>query len=91
MKAKIWNKKWWVKGQEEKELVERLTNNLLNAGFKIVGECEKVFEPQGFTKLWLLAESHLALHTFPEEDKSYIELSSCNKEKYKIFCRLLKK
>lgn len=29
--------------------------------------------------LWLLAESHFAIHTFPEENKMYIEISSCVK------------
>jgi S-adenosylmethionine decarboxylase len=32
-----------------------------------------------------LAESHLAIHTFPEEGKTYIELSSCNERMQKAF------
>lgn len=50
---------------------------------------EHYFTPQGYTALWLLSESHLAVHTFPEEQKSYIELSSCNGGKSKVFLEKL--
>ena len=50
---------------------------------------EHAFEPIGWTGIWLLAESHLAIHTFPEENKTYIEISSCNKEMYDEFLKLL--
>lgn len=46
---------------------------------------EHHFEPQGYTAVWLLAESHCALHTFPEENKAYVELSSCNIDMYTDF------
>lgn len=50
---------------------------------------EHHFSPQGYTCLWLLAESHLALHSFPEEAHTYIELSSCNAGKHRKFVDLL--
>lgn len=46
---------------------------------------EHHFEPQGYTALWLLGESHLAVHTFPEHGISYLELSSCMMDKYVLF------
>ena len=46
------------------------------------------FSPQGYTALWLLTESHFAVHTFPEFGRSYIELSSCNLEFYQAFLKL---
>lgn len=46
---------------------------------------EHYFEPQGYTCLWLLSESHFAIHTFPEANKTYIELSSCNRQMYENF------
>lgn len=58
---------------------------LLGAGFTILNFVEHHFQPQGYTALWLLAESHCALHTFPEEERSYIELSSCNGDLYVNF------
>lgn len=58
---------------------------LKTSGFGIIGFMEHFFEPQGYTGLWLISESHFAIHTFPEENKTYIELSSCNKEMYDQF------
>ena len=49
------------------------------------------FTPYGFTALYLLSESHLAIHTFPEENKSYIELSSCIDNPFYKFKDLLNK
>jgi len=34
-----------------------------------------------------LSESHFAIHTFPEENKFYWELSSCIEQKYVDFIR----
>jgi S-adenosylmethionine/arginine decarboxylase-like enzyme len=42
-------------------------------------------------KLYLLGESHFAIHTFPEHGKSYIELSSCNENMYIKCVEVLKK
>ena len=51
---------------------------------------EHHFEPQGYTALYLLAESHFAVHTFPEFGRTYYELSSCNMEYYVRFIELTK-
>lgn len=93
MKAKIWNKKKWIKCTitDNKKISVFYKNCLLESKFKILGEVEYVFTPQGYTKLFLLAESHFAIHTFPEHKKIYIELSSCNKQKYKDFVKIIKK
>lgn len=64
------------------EMLEQSTFNVLNYS-------EHHFEPQGWTALWLLGESHLAIHTFPEHKKSYIELSSCMMDKYVLFIERL--
>jgi S-adenosylmethionine decarboxylase len=61
---------------------------LKEAGFTILLFNEHHFPEQGYTCFWLLGESHLAIHTFPESGKSYIELSSCNKEKLEKFKKL---
>ncbi len=82
MKANMFNKSWWVTETREKEL-DRVLKGLLNdAGFNVRDEIECEFRPYGYTKLWLLSESHLAVHTFPEEGATYIELSSCNEQYY---------
>ena len=37
-----------------------------DAQLTLIGECFHQFEPQGVTGTVLLAESHLAIHTWPE-------------------------
>lgn len=60
-------------------------NILRRSGFNVLNVLEHHFQPQGYTALWLLSESHFAVHTFPEAGRSYIELSSCNLEFYQNF------
>lgn len=89
MKAKIFNDTYWVKKCNSKKLKDTLNKILNECKFNVLDFVEYEFKPQGYTALWLLAESHLAVHTFPEENKTYIELSSCNEEKSKIFnCKI---
>ena len=35
------------------------------------------FSPQGLTAIALLAESHIAIHTYPEENSIFVEVMSC--------------
>ena len=67
----------WIKYEDEKILKNRIEKDLIESGFTVIKMCEHFFEVQGYTGIWLLSESHLAIHSFPEEDKIYIELSSC--------------
>ncbi|MDH5288090.1 MAG: adenosylmethionine decarboxylase [Betaproteobacteria bacterium] len=48
------------------------------AGLTIVGERFHQFEPQGVTGAVILAESHLAIHTWPELDAVTIDVYVCN-------------
>jgi S-adenosylmethionine/arginine decarboxylase-like enzyme len=79
--------KWsgWITETDPVTLDNTYKTRLLTAGFKILKECEHHFQPYGYTKLYLLAESHFAIHTFPEEGKTYIELSSCVDEPFNRF------
>lgn len=85
MEAKIYNFNKWIGGTNPEQLKAFFIELLLKSGFKILQHIEHYFEPMGYTVIFLLAESHLAIHTFPEEDKSYIELSSCVKQYYDDF------
>ena len=58
---------------------------IIGSGFTVLKFIDHAFDSQGYTALWLLAESHCALHTFPEEQKAYLEISSCNSEMYVNF------
>ena len=61
---------------------------LREAGFKVIACSDHHFQPQGYTALWLLSESHFAVHTFPECGRSYIELSSGNLDCFNHFLNL---
>jgi len=45
--------------------------------FCILNKSEHKFEPQGITILYLLSESHLSVHTFPERKYIAIDLYTC--------------
>lgn len=89
MQAKIWNEADFITGIEDKHIKDFFESLLIKSGFNICGFMDKVFTPQGYTAIWLLCESHLAVHTFPEKKKIYYELASCNKKKYIKFCNLI--
>jgi S-adenosylmethionine decarboxylase len=90
MKAKIWNNKFWIKETRPNILKQKYTKLLKESNFKILSFKQHYFKPQGWTGIFIIAESHLAIHTFPEESKTYIEFSSCNKEKQKTFMKISK-
>lgn len=90
IKAQIDNFNGWIKENEPIKLKEYFDDLLSKCGFKIINFMEYHFEPQGYTALYLLSESHFAIHTFPEHGKSYIELSSCNEQYFLNFVKHLK-
>ena len=48
------------------------------SGLKIMGRAFHQFAPEGATGLFLLAESHLAIHTWPEFASVAVDLYVCN-------------
>lgn len=48
------------------------------SGLTIVGERFHQFDPQGVTGAVILAESHLAIHTWPEMGSVTIDVYVCN-------------
>jgi len=89
VKAEVWNKNKWIILTNPEKLKDMFSDILLKAGFSIINFQEHFFKPTGYTALWLLSESHFAIHTFPEENKSYIELSSCGREHFCNFLNIL--
>ncbi len=89
---KIFNLKGWLK-QTDATRIKNLFNKLLvQSSFRVLNYSDHQFPLDGFTAFWLLAESHLAVHTFTDSGWSYIELSSCNREKalnFLTLCNLL--
>lgn len=90
MQAKIWNFSEWIQKTNPSKIRQMFDEALRKSGFNILRFAEHHFSPQGYTGMWLLSESHFAVHIFPEFGKSYIELSSCNLEYYQEFLKLTK-
>lgn len=86
----MWNKAFWICLTDPNKLKTKYNDVLKKSGFRILNFVEHHFSPMGYTCLYLLGESHLAIHTFPEENKSYIELSSCNETYFNKFLYLEK-
>lgn len=89
MKAEIYNYQTWIATTDPVEIEASMEDMLNLAGFRILKKSTHHFQPHGFTAVWLLAESHLAVHSFPESGKTYIELSSCNAAKNRHFINLI--
>ncbi|RCK68591.1 adenosylmethionine decarboxylase [Desertihabitans brevis] len=47
------------------------------AGLTPLGETSHRFQPQGLSIAVLLAESHIAVHTWPEQGTAYVTLTTC--------------
>lgn len=90
MNAVMYNYNTWIEYEDEKILIPKFEKMLINSGFTVIKKVEHFFDIQGYTGLWLLAESHFAIHTFPEENKIYIEISSCVKNYFDKFVDGLK-
>ena len=45
--------------------------------YTILGEVDHEFHPQGCSFIFLLSESHLSLHTFPEKNHLAFDLYTC--------------
>lgn len=60
-----------------KPLMEKIIEEI---NLNVVGEAHKQFEPIGATCLYLLSESHLSAHSYPELRYLAIDLYHCSDE-----------
>jgi S-adenosylmethionine/arginine decarboxylase-like enzyme len=89
MKAQIYNYSTWIDEVNPDILFNMFNELLIESGFGVLKVIEEYFVPYGYTALFLLSESHLAIHTFPEHKQTYIELSSCVKQPFDNFIKKL--
>jgi len=60
------------------ELLQQLLVNICNKyNFEILKEINYSFNPQGCTILFLLSESHISIHTFPEKNHISFDIYTC--------------
>ena len=70
-------------------LAELLETALRMAGATILKMVGEKFQPQGVTLLFLLAESHASIHTWPEEGKAAVDLYTCGDSNPKLGCDMI--
>ncbi len=90
VKAEIYNFRAWTYSSDINSLVKTMNDALDYAGYTVLKFIDYKFPIKGYTSLWLLAESHLALHYFEEQNKCYIELSGCSLTMNESFRAFLK-
>ena len=61
------------------------------AKVEILNVSSHKFEPQGFTLVALLSESHFSFHTFPEREVISFDFFTCGKVNPKVALKILKK
>lgn len=59
------------------ELERSLVSAALAEGVTVLGILRNAFDPSGVTILLLLAESHVALHTYPNQGKAFFDAFTC--------------
>lgn len=70
-------------------LVDLLENAAVASGANVVQTIFKKFEPQGVTVICLLSESHISIHTWPEEGKAACDVYTCGDCNPKIGCDII--
>lgn len=89
MKAEIYTKEWWLSNCDAAWLKQTTNQAIKESGHEVLNVVEHHFEPYGYTCLYLISESHVAIHTFPEHNTAFIQISSCSKPKFKLFCKVV--
>jgi S-adenosylmethionine decarboxylase len=62
---------------DPQKLTTLLDNICQTYNYTILQKSQHIFEPQGFTTLYLLSESHISIHTFPEKNYAAIDIYTC--------------
>jgi S-adenosylmethionine decarboxylase len=58
-------------------LRKTLREAALACGATIMGWTEHIYQPQGYTLILMLSESHTSLHTYPEHNACFVDLFTC--------------
>jgi S-adenosylmethionine decarboxylase len=45
--------------------------------YNILNKADYVFSPQGITMIYMLSESHISIHTFPEKNYAAMDIYTC--------------
>lgn len=62
---------------DENLIVSALAEGITKSGATICGMQTKRFEPAGFTAMFLLSESHVSVHTYPDQNSLFFDAFTC--------------
>ncbi len=81
-----------VKKDYSPEFYEKVIYKIAKAAkVEILNVASHKFEPQGFTLVALLSESHFSFHTFPERGVISFDFFTCGKVNPKVALKILRK
>lgn len=64
---------------EKIDVVEKLLDEIASkCNFNVVAKSGHQFEPFGVTFVHVLAESHMSIHTYPENAAAYMDIFCCS-------------
>jgi S-adenosylmethionine decarboxylase len=66
---------WVSKATHLEKIMKRIAEK---CDFTVVNQAFHQFEPMGATGVLVLAESHFSAHTYPEDNKIYIDVFCCS-------------
>ena len=74
---------------DEHCLIDLLEYAAKSSGATVIQTISKKFDPQGVTVLCLLSESHISIHTWPEDGKAAVDVYTCGNCDPKIGCDII--
>jgi S-adenosylmethionine decarboxylase len=74
---------------DEHYLFQLLEEAAILSGATVLQTIYKKFDPQGVTVICLLSESHISIHTWPEEGKAAVDVYTCGNSNPKLGCDMI--
>lgn len=74
---------------DERFLIDLIENAAVVSGATVLKIVSHKFDPQGVTCICLLSESHISIHSWPEEGKAAVDCYTCGNANPKIGCDVI--
>ena len=70
-------------------IVNLIQFSAVESGATILKTISHKFDPIGVTAICLLAESHISIHTWPEDKKTACDVYTCGNTRPKLACEII--
>lgn len=67
-----------IENHSLENLVDHIQSIITNGGFTVLGEVHHSFEKNAFSIVYMLSESHISIHTWPENEYVSFDIHTCN-------------